>query len=497
MIALAVKSTLSLVVALLVVLAARKTRASVRHMVLAAAFAFLLLLPVADRFAPAAVTIPEEQVAPVVEKVVKAAPIAAVAAKPEGQAASTLSLRDVYFGGVALMLAWLAVGVWRLRRLAAGGKVWLEGTARMNEIAREAHIRRPALVVLSNDTRVPLTFGFRTSTIVFPSEAAQWDDDALGRAIRHELEHVRREDWVLQLLARVVCALYWPHPLVWAAWRRFCFEAERACDDAVVGTYRGVEEYAGQLVSLARSARRISTVPALGMASRSKLAARVAALLDRTQRRGPHGPLATTFAIAVTLLFLATVAPARLVAAARSAEHDPPRHEKAKQWSWAGAAVVEAAEGGDIERIREVLDAGFDVNTVAEGDGTALIGAASGGHMELVRFLIERGADVNLASPGDGNPLIAAAAGGHTDVVRLLLDEGARIDEMVHGDENALINAAWNGHESVVELLIRRGADVNARYVERENEIRTPLRMARRSGHQRIVQMLLDAGARD
>lgn len=496
MTALAVKSTLSLIVALAIVLAARKTRASVRHTVLAAAFAFLLLLPLANRFAPAAVTIPEERVAPVMATVAKAAPAAAAAVKPERQARTTISLNQIYIAGVTLMLAWLALGVWRLKKLANGGEVWLEGTARMNEIALDANIRRPALVVVSGETRVPLTFGFRTSTIVFPTAAKQWDDDALGRAIRHELEHVRREDWLLQLLARVVVALYWPHPLVWAAWRRFCFEAERACDDAVVGAYSGAEEYAGQLVSLARSTRHFSTIPALGMASRSKLSARVAALLDRTQRRGPHGPMATAFAIAVTLLFLITVAPARLIAAARAVEHDPPRHEKSKR-PWYGEAMVEAAEAGDIERIRQFLDEGFDVNTVMHGDGTPLIGAAGGGHIELVRFLIERGADVNLASPGDGNPLIAASASGHAHIARLLLDEGARIDEMVFGDENPLINAAWSGHEKVVELLIRRGADVNARYVEREDEVRTPLRMARRGGHERIVQMLLEAGAKD
>ena len=58
MTALAVKATVALAAALFVVLIARKTRASVRHMILAASFAFLLLLPFADRFAPATVTIP-------------------------------------------------------------------------------------------------------------------------------------------------------------------------------------------------------------------------------------------------------------------------------------------------------------------------------------------------------------------------------------------------------------------------------------------------------
>src|SRR6185436_6300080 len=99
----------------------------------------------------------------------------------------------------------------------------------------------------------PLTFGFRRSTILMPEAAQSWSESELRRALRHELEHVRREDWLAQLGARVACALYWPHPLVWVAWRRFCFEAERACDDAVVVAFPGAEDYAGQLVTLAKS----------------------------------------------------------------------------------------------------------------------------------------------------------------------------------------------------------------------------------------------------
>src|SRR5688572_5844764 len=432
MTALAVKSTVALMVALVIVLVARRTRASARHMVLAAVFAFLLLLPVADRFMPAMVAIPEETVTFLRD----ANTIGGAAAfRPpaigglKATAPGAVDWRSVYIAGSALLLAWLALGIFRLRRLASKSEVWLEGTARMNEIAHEANIRRPALVVLSDATNVPLTFGFRTSTIVLPRAAREWDASAIGRALRHELEHVRREDWVLQLLARAACALYWPNPLVWGAWRRFCFEAERACDDAVVATFEGAEDYAGQLVALARDVRRTTMVPALGMASRSRLSARVAALLDRSQPRGPHSRVATAFAVAITLLFLVTVAPARLIAAAKGDGHRS--HETRADWSWYGEALAEAGEAGDMERIRQFLDAGIDVNTVARGDGTALIGASKGGHLDLVRFLISRGADVNLASPGDGNPLIAAAANGHEHVVAVLLGEGARIDEMV------------------------------------------------------------------
>ena len=221
----------------------------------------------------------------------------------------------------------------------------------------------------------------------------------------------------------------------------------------------------------------------------SRLSQRVRSLLDPSQHRGPLGRFATAIVIAVTLLLLVAIAPARLIAAARSVNH-------VRQWSQIGEQLAEAGEEGRMDIIKQFLDAGIDVNTVAEGDGTALIGACKGGHAELVRYLIDRGADVNLASPGDGNPLINAAREGHLEIVQILLDAGANINEVVPGDENPLINAARYGQEYVVNLLITRGADVNARAYE-GTELRTALKMARRGGYKDIVERLVGAGARE
>jgi beta-lactamase regulating signal transducer with metallopeptidase domain len=405
-----------------------------------------------------------------------------------------------YLAVAAFLLLWLAVGVLRLRRMANRAEVWLEGTARMNEIAQQANIRRSALVVMSHDVAVPLTFGFRRSTIVLPYAAREWSAEELTRALRHELEHVRREDWMMQLIARVACALYWPHPLVWTAWRRFCLEAERACDDAVIG-WSEPAAYAGQLVSLARNLRRFSTVPALGMASRSKLAQRVDAILDPTQRRGPHGDFSAAIVLVLLIALLVGVAPAKLIAAAAevtqaSFNSNPDIDIDIDVDSKHGELLVKIAEMGDLARMEKMLDDGVDVNTVAHGDGTALIGAARRGQIRMVEFLLDHNADPNVVAPGDGSPLIAAARAGEREIVRLLLEAGANRDEIVPGDENPLMQAASHGHSDVVRFLLDEGADVNVRTWE-QGELRTPLRLARRGGHEDVVRMLIAASAKE
>jgi beta-lactamase regulating signal transducer with metallopeptidase domain len=68
--------------------------------------------------------------------------------------------------------------------------------------------------------------------VALPPDATQWPASDLRRALIHELEHVRRGDWATQVLASVVCVLYWFHPLVWLAVRRLRLAMEQACPAA-------------------------------------------------------------------------------------------------------------------------------------------------------------------------------------------------------------------------------------------------------------------------
>ena len=488
------KATLAILMALGIGAAARRARASLRHAVYTALFVFLLLLPFAPRLMPeVAVRVPEG--APVTRALqATQSPSPAPQAEPVAaqRARWSFSFMDVYLAGALLVLASLAVGIVRLRRWAARGEVWLDGTRLATEVACQSGIRRAVLVVLSGETAVPITFGFRRQTIVLPAAARDWDDDSLRRALRHELEHVRRDDWALQLLARVTCAIWWPHPLVWLALGRFCAEAERASDDAVVRAFEPTS-YADQLVSLARSLSRRPRVPALAMASPTRLAERVRAILDPSQPRGPHGRVAGVITIGVMAAALAAFGSVRLVGApAASVDDDLELYRD---------VVVGAAERGDVDRLRDLLGRGLRINQTIDGDGTPLLIAAKHGRDDAVTFLLDHGADPNVPSPGDGNPLIAAAGRGEVKTVNLLLDRGARIDEIVPGDENALMTAARFGQEDVVRLLIDRGANVNlGTWVEsgseRRREWRTPLLMARRGGNEAVVNMLMTAGAR-
>jgi beta-lactamase regulating signal transducer with metallopeptidase domain len=556
-----VKATAVLAAGALAARLARHARASVRHLVLTGTFTGLVALPALMAFSPAfAIPVP----ASLAMRTVTAAPSslaggpavqrvgveAASAVAGEGAASRTwfLSLasvgRGVRFLWVLLSVAsliTLAVSVWRLARLARRGVPWRDAQLLADDVAAAAGIWRTVQVVRHEGVAAPFTCGVRTPTIVLPWDAQQWTDADVRRALVHELEHVRRADWPLLLVARAICSVYWFHPLAWRALRALCLEAERACDDAVLAS-SGSEDYADQLVALAGRARGGATLPALAMAGRSDLSVRVRALLDAGQRRGRAGRWAAVWTLGAALLGVSALGAVRTVAAetivnrgtgtpsgSPGAEAPEPREplgprvlhdaaaaaeqrrtlpapeaeterEDEDEESSPGYALYHAARRGNLRLMTALIDGGANVNAALSGDGSPLIGAARSGRVPAVQLLLDRGADVNMGVGGDGNPLIMAAREGHVDVARLLLANGARVDDVVDGDENALIQASGHGQLEMARLLVSHGADVNARVwadsYDGRGEWRTPLSQARRGGHTAVIAFLETSGAR-
>lgn len=144
-----------------------------------------------------------------------------------------------------------------------------------------------------------------------------------------------------------------------------------------------------------------------------------------------------------------------------------------------------AAQMGNIQLVRDLLDRGADVN--APGQRTALQAAAElyEADMDMVELLLERGADVN--APGDTTALQAAAWRENMAFVQLLLEKGADVN--APGDSTALQAAAWRGNMAIVQLLLEKKADVNA------PGRNSALQLAIESGNFQLVLLLFETGA--
>jgi beta-lactamase regulating signal transducer with metallopeptidase domain len=500
---------------------AGRTRASVRHLMLALTFGALIAMPVFMLAAPGVtVDVPVTRTAATSPLLSSPAPrpVPSTATAPAlpSQAAPvarainwTFVARAIWIAGAILFSIPLIVLAWRLRYVHRTGIPSPELTTLAQSIANDAGIHRTLQVIQHEEMQAPITFGIFQPLIVMPMDARSWNPEDVHRAIVHELEHVRRGDWAILVLARSVASVYWFHPLVWMAWRQLGLEAERSCDDAVLIKSESAD-YAEQLVSLAYRLSAANATPILGMANRSDLSKRVSSLLDEGQRRGRAGLITVTSAIAAAALVVVAVAPLRAVdrdqsgtgiGAGRGVGAGAGSRSRAARAI--DEALLEAADKADLRGVNELLAAGADVNAVVLGDGTPLIVAARSNEMSIVRVLLDRGADPNLTALGDGSPLIAAAKRGALDIVELLVRRGANVNLIVPGDENALMNASEQGALDVVQYLVREGANVNERIFaensgrDHRGEWRTAISQAAKNGHTDVVEYLKSAGARE
>jgi TonB family protein len=180
---------------------------------------------------------------------------------------------------------------------------WL---ARLAAIGSEAGERRPVELLMLAGRDLLAVYGWSRPRLLLPACALAWPDACIDAVLRHELAHVRRGDWLVQLLALVVRSALWWHPLAWLACHRLAAESERACDDAVLRQGMEPSAYADHLVAIARALQPAPgaavTVP---MASVSTLRRRITAMLNPAIDR--TAPARTTFAllaVAAALLVL-------------------------------------------------------------------------------------------------------------------------------------------------------------------------------------------------
>lgn len=155
-------------------------------------------------------------------------------------------LLAAYVFGVAWHLLRLAAGVWRLCRAAAQARAlvaqpWVDALARL----------RTELGLLVDDMAVsPYSWGWRTPVIVLDHcSVDSADPDAV---LAHELAHIRAYDWPMLLLARVLFALYWWHPLMYPLRRMLEHDTECAADDAVLAAGVRPSHYAHTLLTVSR-----------------------------------------------------------------------------------------------------------------------------------------------------------------------------------------------------------------------------------------------------
>ena len=163
------------------------------------------------------------------------------------------SVVSVWLVGVSLLSLRLLVGwvcVQRLKRKAqqpAGESL----QALLKTLIERLKVSRPVRLVESALVEVPTVIGWLTPVILIPATALSGlSTSQLEALLAHELAHVRRNDYLINLMQSVIETLLFYHPVVWWLSRRIRIEREHCCDDLAVQVCGDELSYAKALVAL-------------------------------------------------------------------------------------------------------------------------------------------------------------------------------------------------------------------------------------------------------
>jgi ankyrin repeat protein len=155
--------------------------------------------------------------------------------------------------------------------------------------------------------------------------------------------------------------------------------------------------------------------------------------------------------------------------------------------------LVIGAERDDVEKIHDLIKAGFQANVPnAEGE-TAIMRAVKCRNARSLQALVELGADPNATPPKGGErPLIAAVRDKNETAVRLLLEHGADVNITLSDGTPLLIRAVDSENVKILRMILAKKPKVN---VTESVYGTTALDDAAAIGWQEMVKDLLEAGA--
>jgi beta-lactamase regulating signal transducer with metallopeptidase domain len=254
------------------------------------------------------------------------------------------SVVALWFIGVVFLSSRLLISFVRVRTMASrgvreAGEEWQRVAARL---AEALGLRRAIRLLESAAVEVPSVLGSFRPVILLPaSTLTGLTPEQIEMVLAHELAHIRRHDFAVNLLQAFVETLMFYHPAVWWMSSRVRVERENCCDDLAVSVCGNPIQYARALTRLEEL--RAGALPMV-------VAANGGSLLDRIRRIAGGRPestgLSSRWAAAVAMLAILAVAMA-LPSLPALAQREP--KTEAPQAAKATVEVVEAAESHDGE----------------------------------------------------------------------------------------------------------------------------------------------------
>ncbi|MEA2491214.1 MAG: hypothetical protein QOH21_3006, partial [Acidobacteriota bacterium] len=184
----------------------------------------------------------------------------------------------LWLTGVVLLSSRLMVSWMQTQRIARRNSVpaSLEWQRKAVALADALHLRRAVTLLESTAVEVPSVIGWLRPVVLLPaSTLTGLTPEQIEMVLAHELAHIQRHDFFVNLLQAVVETLMFYHPAVWWMSSRVRIEREHCCDDLAVAVCGNPIQYARALTRLEELR---ASAPAMAVAANG------GSLLDRIRR---------------------------------------------------------------------------------------------------------------------------------------------------------------------------------------------------------------------
>ncbi|HEX6178675.1 MAG TPA: M56 family metallopeptidase, partial [Thermoanaerobaculia bacterium] len=219
---------------------------------------------------------------------------------------STIAL--IWLLGVVALATKLTISWTRARGLASVGvtPAPVEHQRTLEMLSEKLGISRAVRLLESVAVDVPSVVGFLKPVVLVPATSLSGlSARQLELILAHELAHIQRHDFLVNMLQSVAETLLFYHPAAWWVSKQIRIERENCCDDLAVATCGNALEYARALTLL----EQLRSAPPLAVAANGgSLLGRVKRLVSRGDGNSINGwtavAAAVTFAVVMTLASL-------------------------------------------------------------------------------------------------------------------------------------------------------------------------------------------------
>ncbi len=236
-------------------------------------------------------------------------------------------------------------------------------------VAKLSH--SPELLKSANIS-VPMTWGILRHKIVFPQVVSSWENQKKKIVVFHELSHIKRNDYLTLMFAKLVCVLFWFNPLCFIAFNQLKKEQEKACDQLVVSLGIKPSLYASVLVKISQAVASSNNVfsPVLSMSKVSNVQNRVVELLSNNKNYIGFNKRVKSLLFLFMVLFVIVLSSVKL----HSQEHQvivdnavKPYNSLTKSDKIIYGPVIfnpDKSQKPKLEKLKRLLDKDLDVNNL-------------------------------------------------------------------------------------------------------------------------------------